>query len=278
MKQKHNTLDMLYTYVSTNFKDIQDKILEDWASEVIENGNHSFEKGLLGLGWLIAFLVENDYIKGDADEILEDIDDTLYKLTIGEVLNPKTEIEQLLCYVTYYQQRLQYKSKAHFYRRFSHFECMKLLLKKLNNFLLETREKTSVSLIRDQINIVLKYSFLVKTCVNEKLVEEAFYPAVEALLNFFRQQEELKGAEEDLAKLYLCVQQYDNPYWIDSIEAICTNAEDYPLKHNEIIPFCWTNICICFPNRILSLDKQVSLSKAERYTLYLYLTNIKQVH
>jgi len=277
MKQvQQDTFDIFYRYISSCSEDREEELLDNWSSTVLSTNDYSFESGLLGLGWLIAFLIENDYIEGDADEILEDIDDTVYKLTIREVLEPTTNVTSLLYYSTYYQQRIQYKSNAPFYRRFAHFECMKLLLEKLNSFLLESSDFTSSSILSDQIQVVLKYSYLTKTCINEELVDEAFYTTVERLLDFFEHQQNPAKFEDELAKLYICIRQYENPHWIDRFDHIWpgTKEEDGVPKSTD--SSFWSKVSSAFSqNRPVSTQDFFLETDKEKYNIFLYHTNIK---
>lgn len=280
MKQVQDTFDILYNYLLSEATGKDNDLLESWASKVIKSGDHGFEKGLLGLGWLIAFLIDNNYIEGDADEILEDIDDTLYKLTIKEVLDPFVHIPQLLHHVSYYQQRLQCDSPRHFYRQFAHFECIKLLLEKLNKLLLQSHDTVSAHTISDRVNIVLKYSYLTKTCVNEKLIEEAFYHTIEGLIDFFENSHEFVECEEDLAKLYICVKQYEHPYWIGRIEHIYAHKakRNQGIENNQEIPSFWANIRTHITDWKAYFNGNGTTSKTDKINLYHYCTNIKQVH
>lgn len=275
-KEVSNTLDILHNYMCTDATDRTEDTLDHWAAMVIASEDYGFEKGLLGLGWLIAYLIHEKYIEGDADEILEDIDDNLYKLTLKEVLDSETRVLPLLHYVTYYQQRLQYESKTSFYRRFAHFECMKLLLEKLNRFLLEPNN-SSPEIITAHINVLLKYSYLMKTCISENLVEEAFYPAIERLLSFFESQKTLKNFEEDIAKLHICVKQYANPYWIARIDHlhIAEKTKKNTINHSEETSPFWRNLNSCFRQQEPSFDNKVPCNKQDLYNMYLYCTNIK---
>lgn len=214
-----NIFEVLQAYIKAEDFAYRKQLLDDWSSEILQRDDYSFDRGVLGLGWLINYLIHEKYMEGDADEILEDIDDNIYKLVIREILDDNLDIMLLLGYVTYYQQRLTYRSNIHFYRRFTHLECLKLLLKKLNFFLLDA-PLHSREVITQKIDIVLKYSFLIKTCINEKLVEEAFYFAMEQLLEYF---ENNYYSVDDILWTTVTIKQYGHPYWLN-----CINACIYP--------------------------------------------------
>ena len=56
-------------------EDLLDKILE----KAVKCRNYSFNSGLTGIGLGIEYLVQNEYIKGDTDKILEDFDKVIFK-------------------------------------------------------------------------------------------------------------------------------------------------------------------------------------------------------
>lgn len=278
MKQPKNTLDILYYYLSSDDDTSEHHdVLDEWTTKVLQSGDHGFDRGVLGLGWLIAFLIDKNYIYADTDEILEDIDDLIYKLTIKEVVAPSINVSVLLHHITYYQQRLQYSSKAHFYRRFTHSECVKLLIDKLNKFLLENDIMNSVDTISNKINVLLKYSYLIDTCINETLAEKAFYPAIEGLLDFFERQDNVIVFNEQLAQLFITAKQFGNPYWVDRVVSIYANAgieSGQTADQQDLL--LWDNTYINHPNKGILLEKDISsVSDEDKYSLYLYYTNIK---
>lgn len=216
MEQQKDTYGILYAYV---FGKADEGLLEDWVSGIVQGERYDFASGLLGAGWLICYLTEEGYIEGDADEILEDIDDNLYKMTIQEVLRPEIDNRALLHYLTYYQQRLLYKSKAHFYRRFTHFECIKLLLERMNTCL-SMNDSAMVKKPAMLIDILLKYTFLIKIGITEKLVEEALYRMTERLISSLEEDGEVQHHEDDLAKFYIAVKQYGHIHWENRLHAL----------------------------------------------------------
>ena len=64
-----------------------DKIYEDYAGELIDeiyeeitaNTPVDFENGLAGIGWGIEYLVQNDFIEADTDDVLEEFDNRIFK-------------------------------------------------------------------------------------------------------------------------------------------------------------------------------------------------------
>jgi len=84
---------LFHFYYSKKFQNEQSteiayKIIEDTFVK-INNGFsfHTFAGGLAGIGWLIEFLEQNDFLETDTDEILAELDEYLYKLMIEDLKN-----------------------------------------------------------------------------------------------------------------------------------------------------------------------------------------------
>lgn len=203
-------------------------LIEEYAEKVLATEDYSFETGLLGLGWLIAYLIRTEYLEGDGDEILYDIDDTLYKFCLKEVMREEINIDNLLSFIAYYQERLQYESSAGFYRRFTHFECMKLLVQRLNEHLDQALANNDRSIIIQSIPILLKYSYLLKGCVDKKLIEPHFHACIEQLIDMLKRNPALLSDNKaELGKLMVCFVQSENLYRIQELEHI------YPHLHQD---------------------------------------------
>lgn len=271
---KTDTLEILSSFIRLSSTEQNTQMLDDWAENIIAENKYGFQDGLLGLGWLIAYLIETKHIEADADEILEDIDDTLYKLTIREVMLEHTDVDNLLRYITYYQQRLQYKSKAHFYRRFTHFECIKLLIQKLNAFL-DAHIANMSKDIRNLSNILLKYSYLTKTCIPETLIEKPFYETMEELIEYFEKHESNGSNKEALAKLLICSKQYEHTHWADRIRAIVTR-NDFYLNNADTSVKLWYEIAMDYPKQEISLEDFMIDTGSDKKQLFEYITNVKQ--
>src|SRR5690606_21640352 len=113
----------------------------------------------IGAGWLLSFLHQQEIIKDDIDELLYDFDDNFYKIAVKIVVDDSASLNELLDIISYQQQRIQNKSNAYnFHRRFSLFETIKILTKKLISKL-ETDELS----IQDKVKCLLKLSYLSRT-------------------------------------------------------------------------------------------------------------------
>lgn len=67
-----------------------------------------FEDGLAGIAWGICYLVRNDYVDADPDEILSELDDRIYKYLVDNTAKIPLDVRQgLLGYLFYYTYRLK---------------------------------------------------------------------------------------------------------------------------------------------------------------------------
>ena len=90
-----------------------DPTYDDWANEVLESiiisirsvfADYSFANGLCGIGWLIEYLAQNQFIENNTNEILSDLDD-LFKDSIFNLLDFSLT-NGLLSYGMYFLSRL----------------------------------------------------------------------------------------------------------------------------------------------------------------------------
>ena len=67
-----------------------------------------FENGLSGIAWGLCYLIKNDYVNADPDEILEDVDDRIFSYLNENMEKLPLGISQgLLGYLVYYTYRLE---------------------------------------------------------------------------------------------------------------------------------------------------------------------------
>lgn len=59
---------------SSVYEDFAGELLDEIYEDIHRGISFDFENGLCGIGWGIEYLLQNKYIEGDSDEILEDID------------------------------------------------------------------------------------------------------------------------------------------------------------------------------------------------------------
>lgn len=86
---------------STNHELFAELLLEEIYRDITFQTPLNFESGLCGIGWGIEYLVQNHFMKGDTDEILEDIDRKVMEYAPLRILkhNVKTGVGGILNYV-----------------------------------------------------------------------------------------------------------------------------------------------------------------------------------
>lgn len=84
-------------------------LLDNIINEVSSNIPTNFGRGLAGIGWGVEYLIQNKYVDGNSDEILEDIDNQIL-LTLSTINNFGLDISDGLSgYILYLVQRLKNK-------------------------------------------------------------------------------------------------------------------------------------------------------------------------
>lgn len=61
------------------------ELLDEIYEDIHKNMSLDFENGLTGIGWGIEYLVQNGYMSGDTDEILEDIDKRIMEYDLSRI-------------------------------------------------------------------------------------------------------------------------------------------------------------------------------------------------
>lgn len=87
------------------------KLIEDIYDNIHENMPVTMDKGLCGVAWGICYLLENNFLEGDANEILSDIDNRIMERDTIRItdLSFNTGLEGVWCYV---QTRITYAKKT----------------------------------------------------------------------------------------------------------------------------------------------------------------------
>ena len=103
-------ISILFYHLSRKYKN---KIYGDYAGELIDEIYEEitgetpvdFENGLAGIGWGIEYLVQNDFIEADTDEVLEEFDKKIYIALLENHLKMEKDLEGLLGYFAYFSAR-----------------------------------------------------------------------------------------------------------------------------------------------------------------------------
>lgn len=70
----------------TLFKTFTEELIDEIYDEITVNISNDFENGLAGIGWGLEYLIQERFIDGDSEEVLEDVDCKLFdSLANGEI-------------------------------------------------------------------------------------------------------------------------------------------------------------------------------------------------
>ncbi len=69
-----------YTQYSgiTVYSDVADDLIDEISDSLSSDGPVDFETGLTGIGWGFQYLLDNKFVKGDADNILSEVDECIF--------------------------------------------------------------------------------------------------------------------------------------------------------------------------------------------------------
>lgn len=73
----------LFAFSFLNNDKVIKKQARKWLNYIMDNiskvNGYDFENGLMGIGYAVNWLIENNFVKGISDEVLEELDDVLYR-------------------------------------------------------------------------------------------------------------------------------------------------------------------------------------------------------
>lgn len=69
------------------YEEFAGELLDEIFQEIHDNIGLDFENGLSGIGWGVLYLIKNQFITGDPNEILEDIDMKMMEVNLLKVRN-----------------------------------------------------------------------------------------------------------------------------------------------------------------------------------------------
>ncbi|WP_336702149.1 hypothetical protein [Chryseobacterium indologenes] len=111
-------------------------LLDFITENIFSCDDYSFENGVTGFGWLIAFLHQEGCLHINSDEILEDVDDQIYKMTLAGLGQDEPSIDQILGLINYFLIRHRNSNVGeNYYRKFAHLECLNLLFNYLISYI-----------------------------------------------------------------------------------------------------------------------------------------------
>lgn len=98
---------LLGKYLRNNkYTEVAEDLLDDVVEQIDETLSLDFEYGITGIGWAIEFLIQNNFIEADSDDILEEIDIRINKELASDTCR---NINTLISIGYYYFSRLHYR-------------------------------------------------------------------------------------------------------------------------------------------------------------------------
>ena len=103
---------LLYYHLSritrnAEYEQIAEELLDKVFANLSVGSSIDYEHGLSGIGWGIEYLVQNGFIEGDTDEILEEVDNKIFKILQKDNLGSFELINGLTGYLFYLISRLK---------------------------------------------------------------------------------------------------------------------------------------------------------------------------
>lgn len=116
-------------------------LIDDILDEMHEDIPINFESGLCGIGWSIEYLIQNKFMEGSSDEILEEIDKKIMERNLRRIsdLNVRTGLEGILYYVDRRLYSSSINKKKHFFDE-SYISDVEFVKKKINKEIPDDKE------------------------------------------------------------------------------------------------------------------------------------------
>lgn len=113
------------------------KLLNEIGGQISQVEDYSFENGLMGIGWAIEWIAQQKYLKIDTNDVLEDLDDEIYKLILYSKTHHIGLANGTLGRTLYLYKRISTKSSAvDHYRQTSLIESLNLTIDELYDALI----------------------------------------------------------------------------------------------------------------------------------------------
>lgn len=133
------------------YEEFADELLDEIFNEIHDNIGIDFENGLTGIGWGILYLLEKQFITGDPNDILKEIDMKMMEINLLRVRNCSLE-RGIAGFCVYLSYRLS------FLKDVSYFDI---------NFVSDLRQVISDK----EINVKFDLFFIINQCVYSSMKE-----------------------------------------------------------------------------------------------------------
>jgi len=132
---------IFYLKSSNSGQEVYAQRAKDLLNEIVDNiikvDNYNFSDGLLGIGWGIEWLAQNEFIELNTDEFLEDLDDEVYRLIMyskAETIDLDSGTLGRILYL--YKRLVSHNPNGNFHKTICNKEVLVLLIDELYERLL----------------------------------------------------------------------------------------------------------------------------------------------
>ena len=165
-------------YKSKEYNKMAELLMGEILEQVANMKEYDIESGLAGIGLGIDYLVENEYVKGNINDILEDVDDILFKQICNLKKKDDDDISLQLQLLYYFIVRLKKQNKnsenEYFFREVL-IEIINSISEKIYSFFLEEQISFTLKNISNISLLVLShFGELYKDKIKQILKEISF--------------------------------------------------------------------------------------------------------
>ncbi|MDX8569061.1 MULTISPECIES: hypothetical protein [Elizabethkingia] len=233
------------------------KLLDHIAENIFSCKDYSFNNGVVGFGWLVAFLHHRKYIDINSDEVLEDMDDQIYKVTLQQISRKEIEVDELLGLIDYHIIRHRNKNQnEQYYRKFIHQECFNLIVDRLIKYIVELMvgEELTKSQFDDYCKIVLKFSYS-SHYIKNKSIEESIIRYIVFSFSFLeKNKSKINLYHQEINNLFFAMNNMKFQILIKEFEKIT----EYNFKDSYVdISTIASNLNILETNKIVYLISNI---------------------
>lgn len=182
------------------FRERANLLLDQVCENICDVKGFNFENGLAGIGWGIEWMIQNGYVKSDANEALEELDDELYKSVVG-LKSPNISLENgALGKAMYFYKRLNtqtFQSMHNRYRNICNHECLILLIDEINENLLDEKNgllansNQAQNTTTDRLIEVARTLIFMTKALPLKINSEITEKLIRRIITFIKQNEKI---------------------------------------------------------------------------------------
>lgn len=196
------------------------ELLDHISDHITEVDNASFSNGLAGIGWGIEWTVQKEFLSANTDDILQDLDDELYKKLVYAYATHISLSDGSLSQGMYFTSRLKSRNfKTHRFNQVVHQESIFLIVEEIAEALstesgklealLEPGNAAGYNTLIDIAQSLLFFSNLSSVNLKYVLINETIYYIIGFIEKFFETAfKYLSDPRAYAACVYLAYAQY----------------------------------------------------------------------